>query len=110
MTDLRKPLAYTALDNCGHLLFTSQPLEQPLEITGWLQLFLWVSSCDQEADLFCYLESFDPASRDIACVLEALLEFRMSAFRIAYILIDEDQHTDNPLVGMGDLPAKESCF
>lgn len=67
MTDLRTPMAYHDLSTCGHLLFTSPRLESDLEVTGWPVVELWVSSCDEAADLFCYLESFDPASSDVAC-------------------------------------------
>lgn len=66
MTDLRTPMAYSSLASCGHLLFTSSPLQAPLEFTGWPVLNTWVSSSDTDADLFCYLESFDPASGDVA--------------------------------------------
>ena len=59
-------MAYTELDACGHLLFTSAPLEDCLHLTGWAELTLWVSSSDQEADLFCYLESLDPPSQHVA--------------------------------------------
>ena len=66
MTDLRTPMSYRELDACGHLLFTSPPLEEAWQLTGWAELSLWVSSSDEEADLFCYLESFNPASQDVA--------------------------------------------
>jgi hypothetical protein len=61
MTDLANPMRYDDLDNFGHLHFTSPPLKAPLELTGWVEVSLWLESCDHEADLFCYLESFDPA-------------------------------------------------
>lgn len=64
MTDLRSPICYKNLDRCGHVLFTSEPLEEPLEVTGWAEVSLWVSSCDQDVDLFCYLESWDPSSEE----------------------------------------------
>ena len=66
MTNLTKPMVYKDLDSCGHLTFTSAPLKQALEVTGWVQVELWVEPCDRDADLFCYLESYDPLTGDVA--------------------------------------------
>ena len=59
-------MVYKDLDRCGHLTFTSAPLKQALEVTGWVQVELWVEPCDQDADLFCYIESYDPSTGDVA--------------------------------------------
>jgi len=36
------------------------PLLAPLTIMGWPIVELWVASSDAEADLFVYLEDYDP--------------------------------------------------
>ena len=66
MTGLTTPMVYKDLDRCGHLTFTSAPLKQALEVTGWVQVELWVEPCDHDADLFCYLECYDPSTGDVA--------------------------------------------
>lgn len=66
MTDLRRPLWYPNLGGCGHLQFTGEPLQTALQVTGWVEAVIWVESCDQDADLFCYLQSFDSATGSVA--------------------------------------------
>lgn len=68
MTNMAVPMSYKNLDSCGHLLFTTKPLMQPYEITGWVTIKLWISSNAKDVDIFCYLESLDPKSGSIEWV------------------------------------------
>jgi predicted acyl esterase len=45
--------------------FRTQPLEQPLEITGPSALKLYVSSSTSDADIFAVLRVFDPAGKEV---------------------------------------------
>ena len=74
MTNLNTPIRYKNLDCCGHLVFTGAPLVHALEVTGWPEVELWVESCDQDADIFCYLESYDPHTGSVACVSVVLVK------------------------------------
>ena len=62
---MTKPMTYENLDGCGHILLTSQRLKQPFEVTGWVEVKLWVCSNERDADIFCYLESVDPESGQV---------------------------------------------
>ena len=62
---MTKPMTYTNLDNCGHLTWTTGPLKEPLEVTGFVEVEIWIGSTHKDADLFCYLESVDPRTGQV---------------------------------------------
>ena len=47
------------------LTLSTVPLTQQTEITGPLAAKLWISSSNEEADLFLVLRAFDPAGREV---------------------------------------------
>ena len=52
----------------GTLLFRSEPLAEPTEITGPLAAKLWVSTTNPDADLFLVLHAFDPDGAEVVFV------------------------------------------
>lgn len=61
ITDPHLQVRYSRLRASGHVLFTGSPLVMPLIVMGWPVAELWVTSSDADADLFVYLEDYDPA-------------------------------------------------
>lgn len=61
ITDPFLHIRYSRLRASGHVLFTGSPLAAPLTVVGWPVAELWVSSSDADADVFVYLEDYDPA-------------------------------------------------
>ncbi len=50
------------------LMFSTPPLQQPLEITGPVAAKLWVSSETTDADLILALRVFDPAGKEVTFI------------------------------------------
>ena len=57
------------------------PLLAPLTIMGWPVVELWVASSDTDADVFVYLEDYDPKADKARCaVVNGSLVNSMSVF------------------------------
>ena len=67
ITQPAKPIRYSFLRGSGHALFTGTPLSAPLTIIGWPVAELWVASSDTDADVFVYLEDYDPSIDKARC-------------------------------------------
>eukprot|EP00208_Stichococcus_sp_RCC1054_P002346 CAMPEP_0206139850 /NCGR_PEP_ID=MMETSP1473-20131121/7550_1 /ASSEMBLY_ACC=CAM_ASM_001109 /TAXON_ID=1461547 /ORGANISM="Stichococcus sp, Strain RCC1054" /LENGTH=865 /DNA_ID=CAMNT_0053533773 /DNA_START=333 /DNA_END=2930 /DNA_ORIENTATION=- len=76
ITQPTKVIQYHKLRSAGHTLFTGEPLREELEMVGWVTVDVWVASSDTEADVFVYLQDFDPASDKAKYVTEG--QFRAS--------------------------------
>lgn len=50
------------------MLFTGAPLVAPLTVIGWPVVEIWVSSSDTDADIFVYLQDYNPAADKAKCV------------------------------------------
>ena len=48
---------------------SGSPLLAPLTIMGWPVVDLWVASSDTDADLFAYLEDYDPKADKARCAV-----------------------------------------
>ena len=60
ITDPFLHIRYSRLRTSRHVIFTGDPLSAPLTVMGWPVAELWVTSSDTDADLFVYLQDYDP--------------------------------------------------
>ena len=51
------------------VLTAGAPLLAPLTVMGWPVVELWVASSDTDADLFVYLEDYDPKADKARCTV-----------------------------------------
>lgn len=74
MTQLFDKVSYT-MDGRGinRLRYTSAPLTAPLDVSGFPVVSLWVSSSNDDAALFVYLEAVDPRTGKGYYVTEGVL-------------------------------------
>ena len=63
-----RPVKYSGLRRSRHVLFTGARLTAPITVIGWPVADLWVSSSDSDADIFVYLQDYDPAADKSRCV------------------------------------------
>lgn len=76
ITQPYKGVRYRKLQSSGHILFTGMPLQEEVELVGWVTVECWISSSHTDADVFVYLEDYDPAARKARYVTEG--QFRAS--------------------------------
>ncbi|KAL3161955.1 hypothetical protein ABBQ38_009037 [Trebouxia sp. C0009 RCD-2024] len=59
ISKVTKSMHYDNLGKCGHLTFTTQPLQEATQVVWAVGLELWVESSGPDADVFAYLEDID---------------------------------------------------
>eukprot|EP00898_Chlorokybus_atmophyticus_P004091 jgi/Chlat1/4683/Chrsp3S05620 len=63
MMDVVNGVEYRGLDTCGHRVYTSPPLFEDVELTGFPVVELYITSSDDDAEVFAYLEDVDESGK-----------------------------------------------
>jgi predicted acyl esterase len=69
-------ITYHGWQDANHVIFTTEALEGPLRVVGTPFVTLFLSSSDENADLFCYLVAYDVVTDKVSYVTEG--HFRAS--------------------------------
>ncbi len=67
MTKPTEAIRYRGVRSAQHTIFTGPPLPAGAALLGWAVAELWVESSDADADVFVYLEDYDPVTEKARC-------------------------------------------
>ncbi len=87
-------LTYRGFDD--GLTFLSDPLEEPLEITGFLRAQLTISADTQDADIFLVFRAFDPSMHEITFIgaSDPHTPLSLGWLRASHRKLDPEKSTD----------------